>query len=198
MNPFNNHLETLLDRSRICNLIQYSDKCKNVPGLMVEVGLFRGGSLDILSFFNPQREFYGFDSFEGLPEPSEHDLHNQGEFGGVDAGAMSAYFRFIRHNVRIVKGFVPDTFKIFADHETFSFVHIDVDLYKSILDSLDYFVPRMNVGGIIILDDYKFKSTPGCKIAIEEFFSNKKNKVSHRSELTFADGSFIGQYIIIK
>jgi len=189
-------LETLLDVPRITNLISYSARCQNLDGLMVEAGMYKGGSLDILSKFNPNNQFFGFDSFEGLPETSEHDLHVAGEFGGIDH--LAGYFRFVRHNVRIVKGFIPKTFKIFGKHQKFSFVHIDLDLYQSILDSLDFFVPRMSEGGIIILDDYNFDSTPGCKTAIDEFFSNEEIKVSYRNELTYSDGKFIGQYIIIR
>lgn len=198
MNLFNGHLETLLDTARICNLIQYSARCQNIDGLMVEVGLFRGGSLDILAYFNPKNEFIGFDSFEGLPDTTEYDLHNAGDFGGVDHVLLSGYFKFVRRNVRIIKGFVPKTFKFFNKHQKFSFVHVDCDLYKSILDCLDYFVPRMNEGGIIILDDFGFDSTPGCAVAVKEFFSNEDVKVSYHGELTYADGSFIGQYIIMQ
>lgn len=191
-------LETLLDVARITNLIKYSARCQCLPGVMVEAGVYRGGSLDILAKFNPDNQFYGFDSFEGLPETSEHDLHNAGEFGGIDHVALAGYFRFVRHNVRTVKGWIPKSFKLFNKHQNFAFVHIDLDLFQSILDSLDYFVPRMCEGGIIILDDFGFESTPGCKIAIDKFFENEEIKVKYRGELTYADGGFIGQYIVIK
>ena len=54
-------------------------------------------------------------------------------------------------------------------------VHLDVDLYKSTLDCLKFFYPRVNKGGIIISHDYP--SVNGVKKAFDEFFKDKPEPI---------------------
>jgi hypothetical protein len=61
---------------------------------------------------------------------------------------------------------------------TFSFVHLDVDLYQPTHDSLAFFYPRMVTGGIIVCDDYGFDSCPGAKKALDDFFRDKEEIIN--------------------
>jgi hypothetical protein len=54
-------------------------------------------------------------------------------------------------------------------HSTYGFVHLDVDLYQPTKAGLEYFGPRMAVGGVIVLDDYGARKCPGIHRAAEEF-----------------------------
>lgn len=193
---FGTNIDTLLSIDRVCTLISYSSRCKDIPGEFIEIGAYKGGSSDIIAKYNPNKELYCIDSFEGLPETTKFDFHNRGDFAGVDHVALSGYFKIIRPNVRVIKGFTPDVFDIFGDNQRFAFAFIDVDLYQSVLDCLDFVFPRMSKGGIVLLDDYKQKSTPGCKKAIEEFMEEKECK--YHGEVTYADGQTNYQYVIIK
>ena len=56
-------------------------------------------------------------------------------------------------------------------NKKFSFVHLDVDLYKSTLDCLKYFYPRVSRGGVIISHDYP--NSDGVNKAFDEFFQDK-------------------------
>jgi O-methyltransferase len=49
------------------------------------------------------------------------------------------------------------------------FVHIDLDLYEPILGALNYFYPKMVLGGIIVCDDYGSLYWPGAQMAVEQF-----------------------------
>ena len=49
------------------------------------------------------------------------------------------------------------------------FVHLDVDLYAPTLASLEYFVPRLVDGGVIICDDYGAPLFPGAHRAWDRF-----------------------------
>ena len=60
------------------------------------------------------------------------------------------------------------------ENSKFSFVHMDVDLYKSTIDALRYFFPRMINGGIILIHDFH---TDGIKKAIKEFSSENQIQV---------------------
>jgi hypothetical protein len=54
---------------------------------------------------------------------------------------------------------------------SFSFVHLDVDLYQSTLSGLEWFYPRLNRGGVLISHDYTIAK--GVRKAFDEFFIDK-------------------------
>ena len=58
--------------------------------------------------------------------------------------------------------------------DKWSYVHIDVDLYRPTLDSLEYFFPRLAAGGVIINDDYASPLFPGGGSGWIEFFERVK------------------------
>jgi hypothetical protein len=153
--------------------------------------VFNGGSLELIANVAKNHVIIGIDSFEGLPQPSEHDTHKKGEFATANFEKMKDFFKGM--NVYLVKGFSPDVF-IRLDSK-FAFVHIDVDLYQSVLDGCNFFFPRMVKGGIIIFDDYGFESTKGAKKAVNEFFADKE--VTYKGELKYADGLSHKQYLVI-
>ena len=63
------------------------------------------------------------------------------------------------------------------EHERFSFVHLDVDLYQPTMDSLEFFYGRMNPCSIILCDDYGFVTCPGAKKAMDSFFADKPEEI---------------------
>ena len=56
-------------------------------------------------------------------------------------------------------------------------MHIDVDLYGPTHDSIEFFYPRLNKGGIIVCDDYMHNTCPGATKAIDEFLDDKSEKM---------------------
>lgn len=165
-----NPYHSLLDPQRIRILEMNAVTCSNFPGAGAEVGVYHGGSLVRIAKYFKQTPFYGIDTFEGMPEPSKEDLHIKGNFSDVDFDFMVGFFKTILPNVRLIKGFFPDSIVLKRiEHNEFNFVHIDVDLYQSTKDCLEYFVPRLVLNGVLIIDDYGFPSTPGAKKAVDEF-----------------------------
>jgi len=193
------NLPTLLSADRIANLVKYSHYASRLEGHVAEIGTYKGGSLEMLAKLNQNTTVYGIDSFSGLPEPKMGEFHHQGDFSDVDYASIAGYFKMMHPNVRILRGFTPEVFTFFDETARFRFVHIDVDLYTSVLDSLTFFLPRVTVGGVIILDDYKVNSTPGCKKAVDEYFSN--HSCTHRQELKYFNtesSESCYQYLIVK
>ena len=70
------------------------------------------------------------------------------------------------------KGFFPDTAGPVADNK-FCLVHVDVDIYQSVRDCLEFFYPRLVSGGFMVFDDYEGKNCPGVRKAIDEFLVDK-------------------------
>jgi hypothetical protein len=80
-------------------------------------------------------------------------------------------------NCRIYKGIFPADTGSYVKNKMFKLVHLDVDIYMSYKNSLDFFYPRMIKNGIVIMDDYRLKFCFGAKKAIDEFMSNKPEKL---------------------
>jgi O-methyltransferase len=148
----------------------------SVPGDVWECGVYKGGTAAMmaamLDHYAPQKRLYLFDTFEGMPgtDPGK-DWHKQGDFSDTSLEAVTASVGFEEQCV-FRKGLIPDTFKG-LETSAIAFAHIDVDIYKSILDCLAFIWPRLSVGGFIVFDDYGFPTCPGARTAVDEFFSAK-------------------------
>jgi len=150
----------------------------SVPGDTAECGAYQGASSFLICqrIVGLKKKHHIFDSFEGLSAPGEKD----GSYW--KKGDLSTSERIIRKNLKpfdfVVyhKGWIPDTFGNVNDN-TFCFVHLDVDLFEPTLDSLNFFYPKMSAGGIILCDDYGFSTCPGAKMAMDNFFADKNEKI---------------------
>ncbi len=188
-------LPTGITVDRLALLIAYSWMMSEKPGAFAEFGVCQGGSLDLLARLHPDRLIYGIDSFEGLPEPGPMDTyHKKGDFALGDLEFVEMASTFKTRSVKLLRGFSPSVFTYLSPYEKFAFVHVDVDLYQSVKDALDYFYPRLIVTGMMIFDDYGFATTPGAKQAIDEW----QGECTYRGELIFNNGHKTGQYLIIK
>lgn len=144
-------------------------------GEMAEVGVYRGGSAKLICEAKGNRKLHLFDTFEGLSQVSDKDTHfgvkfwQDKQFNDTSEDLVRKYLKSYP-NVSIYKGLFPQTAEPVTNSK-FSFVHLDVDLYKSTLDCLNFFYPRMIHGGIILTHDYH---TTGVQSAFKEFFADKK------------------------
>ena len=151
----------------------------------VECGCWKGHSAYIISTLindsGKKINFHIFDSFEGLSEATKNDesfyLKSSKEKRRINQHFSSS--EILLRNVlkdfnfvKIYKGWIPSRFSEIKN-EKFSFVHIDVDLYEPTFESLKYFYPRLEKGGIIVCDDYNFTDFPGAKKAWDEYFKDK-------------------------
>jgi len=181
------------------NLYNIAKSLVNVPGDVVECGVFHGGSsfLMLKASIETNKHLYGFDSFEGLSEPKSIDLDSAKYTFKWKKHDMCIDMRTVEHNLAsfkgrytLFKGWIPKRFNEVKDKK-FSLVHIDVDLYEPTMESLQFFYSRVTPGGVIVCDDYGFLSCPGAKKAMDDFVSDKQEcSVIH---LTTGQGLIIKQ-----
>ena len=151
-----------------CQLISALQATKNIEGDIAEVGTARGGSARLIGEYSAGKKIHVFDTFEGLPDPGAMDVKF---LKGAYAHSLESVKEFLKGlPVEFHKGMFPESGASSKDYR-FSFVHLDVDLYQSTLDSLKFFYPRVNPGGIIITHDYI--TSDGVNRAFEEFFADK-------------------------
>lgn len=167
---------TLVSADRCYVLFTLLRQTLPLAGDVWECGVYRGGTAamiaQIMADHAPTKKLLLFDTFAGMPETdAEKDLHRAGDFADTSADAVR---NFVGHpdTCTLRPGFIPNTFAGLEDHRV-TFAHIDVDIYRSILDSLDFIWPRLAVGGVIVFDDYGFPSCPGARRAVDEFFAAK-------------------------
>lgn len=129
-------------------LMESSLKCIPADGLILEFGVYKGGSIRHIAELVPDRRIFGFDSFEGLREPWIFAPSKL--FADVD-GLPS-----VPKNVTLIKGFFEDTSAEFlrSHPETIALLHIDSDLYSSCKHVLESYGQRIRPESVIVFDEF--------------------------------------------
>jgi len=165
-----------LDRKYTLN--QMLKLVAHLDGDIAECGAYKGVSAQLMcrALQKSIAKIHLFDSFEGLSEPDllDGEYWQKGSLKVSEEQLHQTLAGF--DNYEVYKGWIPERFDEVADR-MFRFIHIDVDLYEPTFDSLSFFFPRLQPGGIILLDDHGFSSCPGAKKAADEFFSGKPEKI---------------------
>jgi len=168
---------TLSEASQIYSITRDTAK---VPGDLAEVGVYTGASAKLVCEAKGNRILHLFDTFQGLPELSDADTKWQFHKNQYSCSLndVKSYLHDYM-NVYFYEGFFPQTATPVMNTK-FSLVHLDVDLYESTKNGLNFFYPRMNPGGIIISHDYV--NSKGVHTAFDEFFKDKPEPVIELAE----------------
>lgn len=158
---------------------------RGIAGDFVECGTARGGCAGLMALTRKQRkasnQIWIFDTFEGLPPPSEgdpdYDLAKtregtcRGEFDEVK-GLLEKLDVFT--DIKMVKGLFQDTVAV-SDVDAISLLHLDGDWYDSTKVCLDHLYDKVTPGGVIQIDDYGHWA--GARKALHEFFDTRGIRV---------------------
>ena len=157
----------------------------NIAGDFVETGVYKGGSSLVMALVNEtyklNKNIWLCDSFIGCPDPLETKLgtvygerHWKGDFS-ASLETVTQNFKDINlwtDNIRILEGWFEDTLPN-CEIEKISLLHFDGDLYSSTLEVLYNLYDKVEIGGIIIIDDYSIEA---CKIAVHQFLNERSIK----------------------
>jgi hypothetical protein len=171
-------VEMKLSYSEAYQIFTIVQSISKIRGDLAEVGVFKGGSAKIILEAEKNKVLHLFDTFDGLPKVSAVDTahFSQGQYKGTFIEVQTNLKKYA--NVLFYRGLFPGTNRR-VKNKKFSFVHLDVDIYESTLNSLDFFYPRMNKGGVIISHDYI--SAAGVKKAFDKFFKAKPESIIEMS-----------------
>lgn len=156
-------MKTLIEGFKLSNLL--SELAKAPAGDVVELGVYMGGALEAMAKAAPDRLMYGFDTFEGMPAElwREGEPHGVGDFGDTSFDAVKER---MPDNVILVRGIFPDSTD--GIEPSIALAHVDFDWYESTKAAIEWLLPRMVEGGVIVFDDWEWKHCPGVKRAIDE------------------------------
>jgi O-methyltransferase len=171
---------------------------RGVAGAFVECGVWRGGSvlamlLRLRQLGVQDRDVYLYDNFEGMPAPAAADTSPYERPAFVTwqqatAAGRRAWEQFFRPEIftfeqvretvlatgypatriHFVKGDILETIPGTAPAQI-ALLRLDTDWYESTRHELLHLYPRLNPGGVLLIDDYGHWD--GCRKAVDEYFS---------------------------
>jgi hypothetical protein len=117
------------------------------PGMALEFGVATGTTLRLIAETYGAGPVFGFDTFQGLPEPWRP---------GFDVGAFAQPELPEVDGAELVAGLFADTLADFLAEHTgpVGFVHLDADLYSSTATVLEHVGPRLVEGSVLLFDEY--------------------------------------------
>ena len=141
-----------------------------------KVGVDWGDTAKYLNLFFYDRKLYLFDTFSGF-DASDIEFEKK---SGVMLSTMESVYTnrstsmndvmdrmFFPKQCIMKPGYFPESLSGLED--TFSLVHIDCDLQRPIMSALEYFYPRLSVGGFAIVHDYVNPNFPGVRQTVHDF-----------------------------
>jgi len=195
---------TLLGYDALENVYELAKNIEKhkLEGAFVECGTWKGGAAATMAVvahrYGDKRKTWYFDSFEGMPEPTQEDKKEKGKRGGVEDLAGDALkasvsdveelvfkkLKLSRENNVIIKGWFQDTLpQKKKEIGSIAILRLDGDWYESTKVCLEELYDQVVLGGYVIIDDYG--AWAGCKQAVHEFFNKRNIKPEFR---------FIGTY----
>lgn len=187
---------TMVSAKRLSNIYRLAESAEKqkIPGAFAECGVWKGGCSAVMAFIAKKylsgRKLWLFDSFEGLPEPTEEDGQAaKGYARGRAEGKLSAinecvgpledvkkiFFELLDINpaeVIISKGWFQNTLPV-EKHRIgkIAILRLDGDWYASTKTCLENLYDNVVPGGYVVIDDYVHWA--GCKKAVDEFLAKK-------------------------
>ena len=173
----------------------------NIPGDLVECGVFKGGSAMMMAYsmqefnkdHNEEKKLWLYDKIKDMAKQDVHDENilnqkatyelkkNKKKENQNDIWAYSP-MSYVDKNIKktginqknivFIKGLVENTL-LNIKPKKISLLRLDTDFYESTKKELEELYPLLEVGGVIIIDDYGHWK--GCKKAVDEYFIDKKN-----------------------
>lgn len=180
---------------------------EGVEGDVVECGVGHGDSLLLLSLLAKRegrgRRVWGFDSFEGFPEPTVEDRSVRNPQKGQWSSDLEAVRQrllasgldqhFVNRQATLVQGYFEESLQLFRGRDI-ALLHLDCDLYRSYKTCLEALYPLVRCQGIVAFDEYvntlQLLNFPGAQKAIDEYLGDQAGMIQSDRET--------GQYYLVK
>jgi O-methyltransferase len=165
---------TLVDVVRCYELWDLEHNLSAIPGGILEVGVWRGGTGAILASAlartKPDQTIYLCDTFRGVVKAGDHDSsYRGGEHANTSLDQVRDLLESLSlHNAVLLEGIFPEDTARRIPAGPISLCHIDVDVYQSAKDTVDWVGGRLATGGALVFDDYGFPACVGVTRLVHE------------------------------
>ncbi len=176
---------TMVPQNQFLENLQLASTCSTVSGCVVECGVWRGGMIAAISeILGNGREYFLFDSFEGLPKATaidgvaaqtwQEDTSGASYFNNCKAEqafAKKAMALAGIPNASIIKGWFKETLPQFDEGKRIALLRLDGDWFESTMECLEHLYPKVSNGGLIVVDDYFMWD--GCARAVHQYLGDR-------------------------
>lgn len=162
-----NFVERFLDDAKRfqtdADTLRFASDMASLDGLYIELGVYKGRTINFISALNPTKIIYGFDSFKGLPEDWERtDKHFPKESFALEKNEQPYLNPNIVINIDLFHQSLPEFCQNHMSKDSqISFLHVDCDLYSSTRDALKHLGPFLRRNSVVIFDE--FYNYPGSE-----------------------------------
>jgi predicted O-methyltransferase YrrM len=170
------HIQSLLSPDKLNFLNDNIKMVSNISGNFAQLGIYQGGSTIYMAGIATDRKIVAFDNFNGLPSTNKKiDGHNltKGDYGNLEVKSIKKMLTEF-DNIQVVSGIFPKSTTTAIKKTKFALALCEGKTYKSTLDFCKFFWPKLNPGGIMLIDDFRNPYTPGVEKAVMEFFKTKE------------------------
>ncbi|MCA9359481.1 class I SAM-dependent methyltransferase [Candidatus Kaiserbacteria bacterium] len=160
--------------AKILALYEAYKMIRDVPGVVVECGVYKGLSFATLATLrsltenSSMRKLIGFDTFDKFALTSDtrdkkivEEIETVSGLECISTSDLMSYLSKkgvgVSENIDLVKGDICFTAKAFAEENPgtrIALLSIDVDFGEPTQAILDYLYPLVTVGGVVLIDDY--------------------------------------------
>ena len=185
---------TMTSQARVANL-EYATRYivrNNINGDFVECGVGAGGSmmavaLTLLDEKHEDRRLLLYDTYAGMARPTDKDVSvfgkpatrkwekktvdgdcNWHNYPIEDVQANLASTNYPAQQMQFIKGLVQDTLPE-NDSDAIALLRLDTNLYESTTAECEHLFPKLQSGGVLIIDDYY--RWLGQKDAVDEYLA---------------------------
>jgi hypothetical protein len=176
----------------------------DLPGCIVEAGVFRGASFftwaKLMETFCPgdrSRKVFGFDHFKGLhgfvQEDGMLDEKTAKVEGGYGSSLENIQSLIQLHNndnlipgverCRLINGDIRETLPAFLESHPgmkIALLHLDMDIYEPTKFALEQLYDSVLPSGVVVLDEYGLIPWAGETRAVDEFLASRSISVKFR------------------
>jgi O-methyltransferase len=170
----------------------------NIPGDMVECGVFQGGSsmivaLTLKNLNDFERKLYLYDTYTGMTKPGKEDTNYRNEdVEGIWRNHQRENYNtwayapleevkknlcstgYPKENIKFIKGMVEETIpNVIPDK--IAILRLDTDWYESTYHELLHLFPRLSMHGVMLLDDYG--CLKGARKATDQYLHENNIKI---------------------
>lgn len=195
----------IFDVVRVMTLELIYEEINAVKGEVAELGVFAGDFARHINRLWCDRQLFLFDSFEGFSEEqlveacettkSDYWFRWAEDFKYTNVKLVMEKMKH-KNQVKICKGFFPDTTNMVSGDIRFAFVSIDVDLEQNTLAGLRYFYPRLNTHGMMMIHDC-FLGNPKESTLVRRAIRKYEDEIGQKlCKVPIADA--FGSIVIVK